>query len=37
MTRNVLTDTFSEPLNGATNAMVVIDAGDGNLTIDHLE
>ena len=36
MTKNVLTDILSEPLNGATTAMVNIDAGDGNLTIGHL-
>lgn len=33
---NVLTDNFSEPLNGATSAKVDIDTGDGNLTIDRL-
>jgi predicted membrane protein len=36
MTKNVLTDNFSEPLNGATTAKVDINAGDGNLTIDRL-
>jgi len=36
MTKNVLTDSFSEPLNGATTAKVDINAGDGNLTIDRL-
>ena len=36
MAKNVLTDTFSEPLNGATTARVEINAGDGNLTIDPL-
>ncbi len=36
MAKNVLTHTFSEPLNGATSAVVEIDAGDGNLTIDRL-
>jgi hypothetical protein len=36
MSKNVLTDNFSEPLNGATTAKVDINAGDGNLTIDRL-
>jgi hypothetical protein len=36
MAKNVLTDNFSEPLNGATTAKVDINAGDGNLTIDRL-
>jgi hypothetical protein len=36
MTKNVLTDKFSETLNEATNAKVDIHAGDGNLTIDGL-
>jgi hypothetical protein len=36
MTKNVLTDNLSEPLNGATTAKVDIHAGDGNLTIDRL-
>jgi hypothetical protein len=36
MAKNVLTDNFSEPLNGATTAKVDINAGDGNLTIDLL-
>jgi len=36
MTKKVLSDTFSEPLNGATTAMIDINAGDGNLTIDPL-
>lgn|SRR5574341_864912 len=34
MTKNLLTDKFSEPLNQATTAKVDIHAGDGNLTID---
>ncbi len=36
MAKNVLTDNFSEPLNGATTAKVDINVGDGNLTIDRL-
>jgi len=36
MAKKVLTDTFSEPLNGAMTARVEINAGDGNLTIDPL-
>jgi len=36
MTKKVLSDTFSEPLNGVTTAMIDINAGDGNLTIDPL-
>lgn len=36
MAKQVLTDTFSEPLNGATTSRVEINAGDGNLTIDPL-
>ncbi len=36
MNKNLLTDTFSEPLNGAVTAKVDIHAGDGNLTIDRL-
>ncbi|MBN1402531.1 MAG: hypothetical protein JXA74_16950 [Anaerolineae bacterium] len=32
----VLTDSLSEPLNGARAAKIDIDAGDGNLTIDAL-
>ena len=36
MAKKVLTDTFSEPLNGATTAKVEINVGDGNLTIDPL-
>jgi hypothetical protein len=34
MIKKVLTDTFSEPLNGATTARVEINASDGNLTIE---
>ncbi len=36
MAKNVLTDNFAEPLNGATTAKVDIHAGDGNLMIDRL-
>ena len=36
MAKNVLTNNFSEPLNGATTAKVDINVGDGNLTIDRL-
>ena len=36
MAKKIFTDTFSEPLNGATTARVEISAGDGNLTIDPL-
>jgi hypothetical protein len=36
MAKNVLTDNFSEPLDGATAAVVDVNAGDGNLTIDKL-
>jgi hypothetical protein len=36
MAKNVLTDNFSEPLDGVTAAVVDIDVGDGNLTIDRL-
>lgn len=36
MTKNILTDIFTEPLNSATNARIYIHAGDGNLTIDRL-
>ena len=36
MAKSVLTDNFSEPLNGATTVKVDINAGDGNLTIDRL-
>ena len=33
---SVLTDSLSEPLNGATAAKFDINVGDGNLTIDRL-
>jgi hypothetical protein len=33
---NVLTHTLSEPLGGATTAVVDINVGDGNLAIDRL-
>jgi hypothetical protein len=36
MANKVLTDTLSEPLNGATTATLDIDSGTGNLTIDGL-
>ncbi len=36
MTKNVLTYSLSEPLNGATTVKVEINAGDGNLMIDRL-
>jgi hypothetical protein len=36
MAKKVLTDMFSELLNGATTARVEINAGDANLTIDSL-
>ena len=36
MTKNVLTEKLSEPLNGETRVEVDIHAGDGNLTIDRL-
>jgi hypothetical protein len=36
MTKNLLTDNFSEPLNEATTAKFDIQAGDGNLTVDQL-
>lgn len=36
MAKIVLTEEFSEPLNGAITAKVDIHAGDGNLTIDRL-
>jgi hypothetical protein len=36
MVQNVLSDTFSEPVNGATRACIEIKVGDGNLTIDGL-
>jgi len=36
MTKNLLTNEFSEPLNEATTAQLDIHAGDGNMTIDGL-
>jgi hypothetical protein len=36
MAKNLLSDNFSEPLNGAMSAKVDINVGDGNLTIDRL-
>lgn len=36
MARNVLTEKFSEPLNGAVIAKIDINVGDGNLVIDRL-
>jgi len=36
MTKNILTDDLSEPLNGVTTAMIDIHVGDGNLMIDPL-
>ena len=36
MAKTVLTDNFSEPLDGVQAAVVDVDAGDGNLTIDRL-
>lgn len=36
MAKNVLTQPLSEPLNGAKTAKLIIDPGDGNLTIDSL-
>lgn len=36
MANNLLTDTLSEPLNGATTAKVDVNSGTGNLTIDQL-
>jgi hypothetical protein len=36
MAKNVLTDNFSEPLDGVTAAVVDVNVGDGNLTIDRL-
>jgi hypothetical protein len=36
MGRNVVTDNFSEPLDGATTAVVDINASDGNMKIDGL-
>ena len=36
MTNNLLTDTLSEPLNGATKARFEINSGTGNLRIEPL-
>lgn len=36
MAGNILTDSLSVPLNGATTAKVEINSGTGNLTIDRL-
>ena len=36
MAKQVLTDTFSEPLNNAKTAKIHIDSGNGNLIIDRL-
>jgi hypothetical protein len=36
VSNNLLIDTLSEPLNGATTAKVDINSGTGNLTIDPL-
>lgn len=36
MAKNLITDHFSAPLNGATAAKIDIQAGDGNLMIDQL-
>jgi hypothetical protein len=36
MASRLLTEPFSEPLNGASTARVDIDSGSGNLTIDRL-
>jgi hypothetical protein len=36
MAKNVLTDSFTEPLDGAMAVKVDIDVGDGNLAIDRL-
>jgi hypothetical protein len=36
MAKTILTDNFSEPLDGVTAAVVDINVGDGNLTIDRL-
>lgn len=36
MTKNLLTDMFSEPLSDATTAALDVNAGDGNLIIDRL-
>jgi len=36
MTKNLLNDNFSEPLNGATTAKFEIHTRDGNLTVERL-
>ncbi len=36
MAKKILTDKLSEPLKGATTAMIDINPGDGNLTIDSV-
>jgi len=36
MAKNMLTDQFMEPLNGARTALIDIHAGDGNLIIERL-
>lgn len=36
MAKNVRTDNFAAPLNGATSARIEVDTRDGNLTIDRL-
>jgi hypothetical protein len=36
MAKKVLSDNFSEPLDGATTAVVDVNVGDGNLTLDRL-
>jgi hypothetical protein len=36
MSKNLLTEVISEPLNGARTARIDIHAGDGNLTVDGL-
>ncbi|HEX5943079.1 MAG TPA: hypothetical protein VFY66_12420, partial [Anaerolineales bacterium] len=36
MAKKVLTQSLSEPLDGATTAKVDIDVADGNLSVDRL-
>jgi hypothetical protein len=36
MSKTVLTENLSAPLNGARTASIDIHAGDGNLTVDGL-
>ena len=36
MSNNLLTHQLSEPLNGATAAIIEIHAGDGNLSVGQL-